>query len=470
MTLPLFNPDDLPEPPSPAQAAQSMPAGRPRLRVPIRDQIEMRWQSLEDLLEADHSVRTIWAAVCALDLKSWLGEIKAVEGHVGRDATDPRLLVALWIFATLKGIGSAREVARLCAECLPYQWLCGGVSVNYHMLSDFRSQGGSKWDELLTNIVATLLDAGLVKMDRVAQDGMKVRASAGESSFHRRGTLEKSLEEARQQVEALKRLAEEDGAELTRRQRAARERAARERQERIEEAIRQCEELQQQREASAKQSGRKVNEARASTTDPVARNMKFPDGGSRPGYNFQFATDTASGVIGGVEVTNDVNDCGQLPPMLGQFEERYERVPNEALIDGGFVTKEAIEQADAVGCTVYGPVKNEKKQESEGKDPHARKKGDSDATAAWRERMGTEEAKQIYRLRAQTAEWVNAQCRNRGLWRMPVRGLQRCRNIALLFAITHNLVVAGKLRSVRLRRRTEGKSAENSQNRKIYSR
>ncbi len=199
-----------------------MPAGRPRLRVPIRDQIEMRRQSLEDLLEADHSVRTIWAAVCALDLKSWLGEIKAVEGHVGRDATDPRLLVALWIFATLKGIGSAREVARLCAECLPYQWLCGGVSVNYHMLSDFRSQGGSKWDELLTNIVATLLDAGLVKMDRVAQDGMKVRASAGESSFHRRGTLEKSLEEARQQVEALKRLAEEDGAELMRRQRAAR--------------------------------------------------------------------------------------------------------------------------------------------------------------------------------------------------------------------------------------------------------
>ncbi len=447
MTLPLFNAADLPEPPSPAQAAQSMPAGKPRLRVPIRDQIEMRWESLNDLLEADHPARIIWAAVCTLDLKSWLGEIKAVEGHVGRDATDPRLLVALWVFATMKGIGSARELARLCEECLPYRWLCGGVSVNYHLLSDFRSQGGEKWDELLTNIVATLLDADLVKMDRVAQDGMKVRASAGTSSFRRRGRLEEFLEEARQQVEALKQLAEEDGAELTRRQRAARERAARERQQRIEDAMRECDELQKQREAAAKQSGRKVNEARASTTEPEARTMKFPDGGYRPGYNFQFATDTGSGVITGVEVTNAGNDFEQLPPMLEQLEDRYERVPNAALVDGGFVTKDAIDHAADHGCTVYAPVNDETKQKAEGKDPYARKKGDSDATAAWRQRMGTEEAKEIYRLRAQTAEWVNAQCRNRGLWRMPVRGQPRCRNIALLFAITHNLVVAGRLRA-----------------------
>jgi transposase len=447
MTLPLFNPADLPEPPSPAQVAQSASGGRPRLRVPIRDQIEMRWASLDELLEADHPVRIVWAAVCALDLSSWLSEIKAVERHVGRDATDPRLLVALWVFATLKGIGSARELSRLSQECLPYQWLCGGVSVNYHMLSDFRSQEGEKWDELLTNIVAALLDAELVKMNRVAQDGMRVRASAGKSSFHRRGRLEESLEEARQQVETLKQLAEEDQAELTRRQRAARERAARERQQRIKEAMRQCEELQKQREASAKQSGRTVDEARASTTDPEARNMKFPDGGYRPGYNVQFATDTESGVIVGVGVTNAGTDSEQLPPMLEQLEERYERVPNEALVDGGFATKGSIDQANDRGCTVYAPVKNEVGQKGEGKDPHARKKGDSDATAAWRERMGTEEAKLIYRLRAQTAEWVNAQCRNRGLWRMPVRGQPRCRIIALLFAITHNLVVAGRPRT-----------------------
>jgi transposase len=447
MTLPLFNADDLPEPPSPAQAARSMPAGKPRLRKPIRDQIEMRWASLDDLLEPDHPVRIVWSAVCKLDLQSWLREIKAVEHHVGRDSTDPRLLVSLWVYATLKAIGSARELDRLSRDRLPYEWLCGGVSVNYHMLSDFRSQGGEKWDELLTHIVAVLLEADLVKMDRVAQDGMRVRASAGKSSFRRQASLEECLEEARQQVETLKELAEEDGDEINRRQRAARERAARERQQRIEEAMQQREELQRQREASAKKSGRKVDEARASTTDPQARVMKFPDGGYRPGFNVQFATDTETGVIVGAEVTNAGTDNEQLTPMLDQLDERYDRVPGEALVDGGFVTVDAIEQANDRGCTVYAPIKDEEKQRAAGKDPYARKEGDSDAVADWRARMGTEAGKLAYRFRCQTAEWVNAQCRNRGLWFMPVRGKPRCRTVVLLYAIAHNLVVMGRLRS-----------------------
>jgi transposase len=446
--MPLFDPDDLPEPPSPAQAAQSLPAGKPRLRVPHRDQMEMRWASLDEMLDGDHPVRTIWAAVCKRDLSAWLSDVKAVEGHVGRDATDPRLLVALWLYATLKGIGSARELARLCTECLPYQWLCGGVTVNHHTLSDFRSQGGERWDDLLTQMVAVLLSAGLVSMDRVAQDGMRVRASAGKSSFRRRDRLEEYLDEARQQVQALKRLAEEDTDELTKRQRAARQRAARQRQERIEEAMRQRDELQKQREESAKKSGRKLDEARASTTDPEARNMKFANGGYWPGYNVQFSTDTASGVIVGVEVTNAGTDADELPPMLDQLDERYDRLPKEVLVDGGFATVDTIDDSSQRGCTVYAPLKDQEKQEAKGKDPHAPKKGDSEPVAQWRSRMGTEEAKSIYRLRCQTAEWVNAQCRNRGLWQMPVRGRPRCRIVALLYAIAHNLVVAERLRPV----------------------
>jgi transposase len=407
----------------------------------------MQWASLDQLIDPDHQVRIVWAAVCKLDLSSWLHDIKAVERYVGRDATDPRLLLSLWVYATLRGIGSARELDRLCREHMAYKWLCGGVSVNYHMLSDFRSQGGDKWDELLTQIVAVLLEADLVKMDRVAQDGMKVRASAGKSSFRRQGRLEEFLEEARQQVDKLKQLAEEDGEELTRRQRAARERAARERQQRIEEALRQREELEKQREASAKKSGRKVDEARASITDPEARTMKFADGGYRPGYNVQFATDTESGVIVGVEVTNAGTDNEQLTPMLNQLDERYDRVPDEALVDGGFATLDAIDQANDLGCTVYAPLKEEAKQREAGKDPHARKEGDSDAVAAWRSRMGTDAAKLIYRLRGQTAELVNAHCRNRRLWHMPVRGRPRCRIVGLLYAIAHNLVVGERLRS-----------------------
>jgi transposase len=444
-TLP-FKSDDLSEP-TPAQAAQKPGRGTPRLRVPHRDQVEMSWSSLDERLDPDSPARIVWSLVCKLDLDAWLVDIKAIEHHVGRNATDPRLLVALWVFATLKGIGSAREIERLCKECLPYQWLCGGVTVNYHMLADFRSQGGDKWDELLTQIVATLMAENLVTMDRVAQDGMKVRADAGKSSFRREDRLKELLEAARLQVETLKRLAETNPDELTQRQRAARERAAKDRQARIEEAVRQCGELRQEREESAKKSCRKPTEARASTTDPEARVMNFSDGGYRPGYNVQYATDTASGIIVGVEVTNAGTDSEQMPPMLDQLEERYRRLPDDALVDGGFASLDAIKATEKRGCKVYAPLKDAEKQKKAGKDPYARKKYDSDETAAWRKRMGEEASQLIYRLRCQTAEWVNAQCRNRGFWHMPVRGQAKCRMVATLYAITHNLIHQGNVRA-----------------------
>jgi transposase len=444
-TLP-FLPGELPEP-TPEQAAQTPCRGTPRLRVPKRDQIEYNWSSLDQRLDPDSPARAVWALVCRLDLDAWLADIKAVEGHVGRDATDPRLLVALWVFATLKGVGSARELERLCKDHLAYQWLCGGVSVNYHMLADFRSQGGAKWDELLTQIVATLMAEGLVNMDRVAQDGMRVRADAGKSSFRTAGRLEQLLEEAKQQVETLKQLAETDPDELTNRQRAARERAAAEREARIEAAARQCEELRTKKAAREKGRKEKTSEARASTTDPEARNMKFSDGGCRPGYNVQFATDTATGLVLGVDVTNAGTDSEEMPPMIDQLEKRYDTLPDEVLVDGGFASLHAIDAAEARDCKVYAPVKDAEKQKKAGKDPYARKPHDTDHVAAWRERMGQEASRTIYKLRAQTAEWVNALCRNRGFWRMPVRGRAKCRIVATLYAITHNLIHQGNVRA-----------------------
>ena len=441
-----FVPGELPQP-TPEQAARPPGRGTPRLRVPHRDQVEFTWSSLDERLDPESPARAVWALVCRLDLDAWLADIKAVEGHVGRDATDPRLLVALWVFATLKGIGSARELERLCKDHLAYQWLCGGVSVNYHMLADFRSQGGAKWDALLTQIVATLMAEGLVTMDRVAQDGMRVRADAGKSSFRTAGRLEELLEMATEQVETLKQLAETDPEELTDRQRAARERAAAERQAQIEEAARQCEELRTKKEAREKGRKEKSSEARASTTDPEARNMKFSDGGCRPGFNVQFATDTATGVVVGVDVTNAGTDSEEMPPMLDQLETRYDTVPGEILVDGGFASLDAIDATEARDCKVYAPVKDADKQKKAGKDPYARKPHDTAHTAAWRERMGEEASQTIYKLRAQTAEWVNAQCRNRGFWRMPVRGREKCRIVATLYAITHNLIHQGNVRA-----------------------
>lgn len=449
MTGRLFDPNEFsgPSPRDVAEGEASPGVGRARLRMAQRDQVEMRYCSLEELLEPEHPARVVWQMVCGLDLGRWLQEIEAVEGRPGRNATDPRLLTAIWVYATLQGIGSARRLEDLCRKHLAFQWLCGGVTLNHHLLSDFRSKGGDKWDALLTQIVATLLNEGLVTMNRVAQDGMRVRANAGKSSFRRTGTLQRHLEEARVQVEALKQLADEAPSELSNRERAARQRAAREKQERLEEALRQCEELQRERDERAQRSKEPAKEARASTTDPDARVMKFADGGYRPGFNVQFSTDTESGVIVGVEVNNAGSDGEELVPMLDQLQERYGRVPPEALVDGGFSSREAITQAAERQCTVYAPLKEEAKQLAAGKDPYARKKGDTPAVSAWRERMGTEASKAIYRLRAQTAEWVNARCRNWNLWQMPVRGPDKCRIVALLCAITHNLLQTVKLRA-----------------------
>lgn len=444
----LFAADELSERPQAAGVAEPT-TGRPRLRVPQRDQVELQCLSLEQMVPPEHPVRVVWDCVARLDLGRWLADVQAVEGSVGRDATDPRLLVALWVYATLDAVGSARELARLCEHHLLYRWLCGGVSVNHHLLSDFRTQHAAAWDELLTQLVGGLLNQGLVTLQRVAQDGMKVRAAAGKASFRRQATLQECLAEARAQIDTLKRLAEEDPAALTRRQRAARERAATERAARIEAALGQCAELQERRAASAKKSGRKPTEARASTTDPEARVMQFSDGGYRPGYNVQFSTDTASGVIVGVDVTPAGTDQDQLPPMLDQLQERYGRSPSEVLVDGGYANQESIVDAaaDEHGCTVFAPVKDAAKQRAAGKDPYQPKPGDHPVVAAWRIRMGTEAAQAIYRLRCQTAEWVNALARNRGCRQLPVRGQGRCRTIGVLYAIAHNVLLGAKLRA-----------------------
>jgi len=420
--------------------------GAARLRLPVRDQIEFCWASLDQMIDAEHPARVVWEFVSRLDLSGWLEEARAVEGRPGRNLTDPRILLALWVYATLQGVGSAREIARLCEEHLAYRWLCGGVTVNYHLIADFRSEGSLRLEELHVRIVGTLMAEGLVTMKSVAQDGVRTRAAAGKSSFRRKATLEQCLAEAREQIATLKRLADEDSGELTARQQAARERAAREREERITQALEQCRQVQTQQEQTAKKSGREPKEARASTTDPEARNMKMADGGYRPAYNVQYSTDVGSRIIVGVEVTNAGTDGAQLPPMLDRLHEQYGIWPEEALVDGGYGTLETVEEAARRNCVVYAPLKDEERQRAAGTDPHAPKQGDTPAIRDWRQRMGTEAAKELYRWRAQTAEWINAICRNRGLQQFLVRGLKKTRGVALLHAITHNLIQGAKLR------------------------
>ena len=430
--------------------------GKPRLRPIERNRVEMRCASLDQLLPPDHTARIIWAYVEGVDIAPLLQGIKAVEGVAGRDANHPRVLLALWLFATNDGVGSARELDLLCEEHLAYQWLCGGMTVNYHTLSDFRKDHVTFLDRLLTDGIATLLNEGLIELQRVAQDGMKVRASAGASSFRREKSLQACLEEAERQVEALRNQVDEDANAATRRQQAARERAAEGRRQRVGQALEQRQKLLELREKQQKEKGNKFNpdELRTSTTDPEARRIKMADGGTRPGYNVQFATTTGSGIVVGVAVTNSGGDGGQMGPMLEQLKNRCGQMPPEMLVDGGYTTHDDIESAHAGGVTVYGPIKEEEKQKEKGIDPYQPKKRDGPGAAAWRQRMGTDEAKILYRQRASTAEWTNANARNRGFYQVRVRGLQKVLAVALFYALVHNLLRAQTLREAQKEAKT----------------
>jgi transposase len=398
----------------------------------------MRVEAVDQLLPPEHPVRDVWQFVETLDLSPILAQIRSLPGHPGTPAIDPRILLALWLQATIDGVSSSRQLAELCENHLVYRWLCGGVPVGYHTLADFRTGHGAALDQLLTQTVAVLLHEDLIRLHRVTQDGLRVRASAGASSFRRQKTIDACLAEAKKQVDALRSQGDEDAGAASRREQAAQRRAATERRARLTAAKEELTKLQQANAAQPPSMRKDADEIRASTTDPEARKMKMPDGGFRPAYNVQFATTTEGGVIVGVDVTNEGNDGGQMPPMLEQIEKRFGQKPSAMLADGGFATVDAIDQVERNGTTVYAPLKKEQEQLDAGQDPYARKKSDTDVTAHWRARMGTPEAKAIYKQRAGTAEWVNAQVRNHGLYGVRVRGRPKVLVVVLWYALAHN--------------------------------
>lgn len=446
--------EDLPEPSQAqvqqgqAKAAAKRSQGSARLLQPNRSQIELRASDLESLLPEDHRARLVWGYVVRQDLSQLIEAIRARGSNAGRAAIDPRILFALWLYATLEGVGSGREVARLALEHDAYRWICGGVSVNYHAINDFRAGNEALMDELLTDNVAALAAVGAIGLERVAQDGMRVRADAGAASFRRQASLEEHLSQARELVQTIKTQAQADPGQAKRQAQAARLRAAQEREERIRAALEQLPEVA----AAKKRNGAKAGDARASTTDADARVMKMGDGGFRPAFNVQFATTCEDQVIVGMEVVNAGSDMAQLAPMVEQVEQRLGKSPDEWLVDGGFP---AHEQLDAVASKteVYAPVPEPRAKKDAKKDTnkdgldnevrpdkHAPKPDDSEAVAQWRTRMAGDEAKGIYKQRAATAECVNALARNRGLLRMPVRGLSKVRSVVGLFVLAHNLM------------------------------
>ncbi len=433
--------EDVAEPSKASAPASEAPV---RLRLAQRDQPEFQVVDLDSLLPTEHPARAVWAFVETLELSDLLAGIKARVGEPGRPPADPKILMALWLYATIEGVGSARELARLCEAHVAYRWICGGVSMNYHTLADFRVSQVALLDRLLAQGVTALVSEGLVKLQRLAQDGVRIRASAGSSSYRRRSRLEELLAEAEKRVEQLKTELEADPAASTARQRAARERVAREQVERTKAALERMQQLEAERarrEKTHRKHTAKQKPPRASTTDAEARVMKMADGGYRPAYNGQFVSDPQTQLIVAVDLDTTGSDGGLMAPMQQRIVETYRQTPQQYLVDGGFSKLDDIERAHAAGIEVFAPPSDNKHKT----DPTAPRKSDGPGTAKWRERMASEAGKTVYRERAKH-ECINAHLRNCGVGRLLVRGCQKVRAVLLWFAVAHNLLRALVLR------------------------
>jgi transposase len=454
----LFGGGELPA----AGPAQRPPCGQAPARVmsPQRHQVELRPVDMDALLSPDHAVRTVWAFVQTMDLAPLYARIKSVAGRGGAPAIDPAILVALWLWATIDGVGSAREVDRLCERDDAYRWICGGVGVNYHSLADFRTEHEAWLDAQLTGSIAALMDRRLVTLNAVAQDGLRVRAHAKASSFRRREKLAELLAQAQQQVQALKRELSEDAGASARRKQAAVERAARERAQRLAAAVAAMQRLQRKpppepsKPKPSKRRGRSAAaapaagagaatkppaepEPRVSTTDPEARVMKMADGGFRPAFNAQLAVDVDTQLIAAVAITNSGSDMGQISPMHQDIQQRYATTPAHWLADGGFTKLKAIDELTERGTQ---PVLPPPRSRNPDIDCLAPKHTDTPAQAQWRESMRSDFAKALYVQRGATVECANAQLRRRGLPRFNVCGMAKARAVLLWHALAHNLM------------------------------
>lgn len=377
----------------------------------------------------------------------------------------------------MEGIGSARALARLCERHVARQWLCGGIGVNHKTLADFRVAHGAVLEQLLVDRFAALLRAGIAGLDRVAQDGVRVRASAGAASFRRRSRLKACRRAAKAHVGRLRSELDADPSALSRREAAARERAAADRLRRVEAAVAAAETLDAARrtrtakvaakaeaEAAPPDAGGGPDEAglgeagaaeppscgaskpdasarepRVSTTDAEARVMRMADGGFRPAYNVQSAADTESGAVAGASVDNVGSDMGKMAPMSDAPAAAYGTRPGERLADGGHAKLADIDHLAGAGVTAFVPVP---KPRDPTRDRFAPRPDDTDAVADWRARMDADDAKAIDKQRAATSERVNAQARDNGLTRFIVRGVDKARAVACWHGLASNMIRA----------------------------
>jgi transposase len=428
-----------------------MPRG-PRLISPERTQLRLGVIDLESQLALDHPARIVWAFVKSADLSAFYSRIKARDDQPGRPASDPAVLLAVWLYATVDDVGSARAIERLCRDHAAYRWLCGGVPVNHDMLSAFRRDGGAQLDELLTRSLAGLVSEGLVPLDEAAIDGTKIRSRAGHSSMAGRERLAKFEALVSERIARLRGEIEQDPAADNRRRRDRAVRAAELQTQRLERARKRLEELE--REKAERSKTHRVEEAakqapKVSTSDPEVRRMRMADGATRPAWNVQVAT--SGGFVVGIEPTDRRNDSGLGQAIVAQIRRRCGRTPKRLLADATAMT---IEEIDGFSRTdpdlvVYSPVAKPREKVTPGSERNRRSRlrHEPEAVKQWRARMETDDAKEIYRRRKLT-EHVHAKMKNRGFGEILVHGLAKVRVVCLFHALANNIMNAHRCRAI----------------------
>jgi transposase len=453
----------------PEQSAAKHEAGigAPRMWEPERDTIELRAMSLDSLIGSDHPARLIWAYVSRLDLRELEARIKAREGVAGHPAITPRLLLALWLYATSEGVVSARLLSRLCQRDDVYRWFCGGLEVNHRTLGEFRVDHGELLNRLLAESVTALAAEGLIDLDMLSQDGVRVRASAGASSFRRRGRLEEKIAAVKGLLAELAKEVDADPTANEERLRKRRAQRAAERLSRLEAAVAKVAEIEAQqskRQSKSKppaapepplppssgahgapsepEDGKPRRKAvRASTTDPDARVIKMPDGGFRPAYNMQIASVAGEQIVVALDVSTSSSDRGLARPMLEKIEATYGELPNQHLVDGGFSKNDDIEWAHGAEVAMLCPPIINKHNT----DPFAPRDDDGPGISEWRKRMQSEAGKATYRKRS-IHECINARLRTWGLLQLTVRGRAKALVVLTWYALANNILQGERLR------------------------
>ena len=214
----------------------------PYVRLPQRGEVRQHIAALNDLVPLDHPVRTVWAFAESLDLS----ELIRSDGTSAAPpaAVEPALMVALWLWATVEGIGSARQLEKLCTENLAFRWLLGGVAIDRQTLRQFRLLHGEALDGLLARSLAAFVEEGVIDVELISPEVLKAQALTGASLTRRRRRLKALAVTAAARVHELRpALDRDDPVADERHDRAARWRTAQRQGARVNAALAQIEKL-----------------------------------------------------------------------------------------------------------------------------------------------------------------------------------------------------------------------------------